>query len=257
MAYEPKRLEIDLNGQWATSVDASRIGPQNYAKLVNMRYAPGGGLKAVSGFSRINSQPISTGLENFAADYSETDTAGDRLSVSPNTVSFTGLYALEAVAVTRDFGEGYFAGSFEHKFSFCMTDGADVDLSHGGICLWTLVNSTGKTNDQLRYTDLESYLALDATLINMTPWGYGRKIVLILLRQGGGVGGAIELDLGVRYYIRIRFDATYGDYGRATVSIFTDSDYTVPFAGQVPEFSDVLAEPLSFRYLVVASDDGD
>ncbi|MBI5843732.1 MAG: hypothetical protein HZB23_03580 [Deltaproteobacteria bacterium] len=249
-------MEIDFNGAWAASVDASRIGPQNYRELVNLRYAPGGGLKAVSGFSRINSQPLSTGTEDFAADYSETDTANNRLSVSQNSIAFTGLFALEAVAVTRDFGAGYFAGSFEHKFSFCITDGADVDLSHGGLCLWTLVNSTGKTNDQLRYTDHEDYLALDATLINMTSWGYGRKIALTFLHPDGGAGGAIELDLGVRYYIRIRFDATYGDYGRVTVSIFTDSGYSVPFAGQVPEFSDVLEEPVSFRYLVVASDDG-
>ena len=59
---EWKDLQFRFDGKWIPNVDASLIGANNYASLINMRYRDSG-LEGVSGYSRIN---VTTSLDGHA-----------------------------------------------------------------------------------------------------------------------------------------------------------------------------------------------
>ena len=52
-----KDLQFRFDGRWIPDVDPSLIGPNNYAKIENLRYKDSG-LEGVNGYSKINEDPL-------------------------------------------------------------------------------------------------------------------------------------------------------------------------------------------------------
>ena len=52
-----KDLQFRFDGKWIPDVDPSLIGPNNYAKIENLRYKDSG-LEGVNGYSKINEDPL-------------------------------------------------------------------------------------------------------------------------------------------------------------------------------------------------------
>ena len=52
-----KDLQFRFDGRWIPDVDPSLIGPNNYAKIENLRYKDSG-LEGVNGYSKINTDPL-------------------------------------------------------------------------------------------------------------------------------------------------------------------------------------------------------
>ena len=255
MAYEPKRLDIDFDGALAASVDAGRIGPKNYKELINMRYSPGGGVKAVAGYSQIDTGDSTYLTENFW-NYLETDTAFDRLLVAQDKITLQYLLNNETVSVARDFGAGFFTGSFEHRFSFKIDSGAGTTDSYAGLCLWTLVNSVGVSNTTRRAAG-EKYMAVQAHVENKVSVGLGIKIEVTLSCSAQALVNLTGLALGTRYYVKVAYDGSLGTYGKMQMQIYSDAAFSVLVAGQFANYWHALnAAPPAFRYLLATSDEG-
>ena len=58
---QDQTLQFFFDGKWYPSLDAAKIGPNNYTELKNLRYSEEGkGLEGVSGYSKINTTAVST-----------------------------------------------------------------------------------------------------------------------------------------------------------------------------------------------------
>ena len=99
-----KDLQFRFDGRWIPDVDPSLIGPQNYAKLENLRYKDSG-LEGVNGYTAINGTPLAT-YDNIANGHqlrsdrtqktynfvhADNDTIG-RLRVNRNDIGSTGEF---------------------------------------------------------------------------------------------------------------------------------------------------------------------
>lgn len=53
-----KTLQFNFSGAWLPAMDPEKIGPDNFSVLQNLRYARGGGLEGVDGYSKVNASPL-------------------------------------------------------------------------------------------------------------------------------------------------------------------------------------------------------
>ena len=183
--------------------------------------------------------------EDFTT-WSETDEGSD-LSVAENTITITDLLSRDEDSfVEKDFGADYFSGDFEVWIDVNMSK-AEIGSVTGIFELSNYQGNTRQARIQFSTDIAVSFGNVDGSTPNISiKQQIGNDIINDITTE--------TLSLSTDYYLKIVRDESVGDYGTATVYVYSDSNRST----LVDSVSITLYHRIAYRYVHVAAsyDDG-
>lgn len=152
--------------------------------------------------------------QDFVTNYTETDVAGDRLTVKKYRVEWDDMDKTEGdIRATRDFGADYFDGDFLHLFSTAMTVSSVSTTS----IPWGVYNNDSGVYDQVSAS--QSFL----NLWLQTNSGPVHRFLLEEADAGSYYTDTYtSVSVGTTYYIEVERDESQGTYGTLYCRIYSD-----------------------------------
>jgi len=171
--------------------------------------------------------------ENYTT-YTEVD-PNNKISVSPTSITFSGLQRNVDAYVYKDFGTDYFSGDFTHLIDISIT-GPSSEI--GSCEPWMLANGV---DDEKGLRDAsQNYIFCQLS-------GGGSGTLILRERYNGTFYDHTYgfLNLSTTYYLKIVRDEAVGTYGTLYCYIYTDVNRT----SLLTTLSVTLHAKLDFRYL--------
>lgn len=166
-------------------------------------------------------------------DFTEVDVAANRVVLSGDTVTITGLDNDEDVYVYKDLGAGYCDGNFEFRLKFNCSSSDN----NSSFVIWALANSVG---------DIEDIYSANGDILYLAYFDFaGFNIFLHEINNGASIADSYAISKSTDYYIKVVRDESVGTYGTIYAYIYSDSG----FSTLLDKMSVTLTEKQDFRYL--------